>query len=406
MAMGLSATLLLGDLEIFKTVVGQIAPVLLDAGLFLLFPLVFIMFSSGVASLRRQEKTALAFSTTILWSILTAVLFSCFAAAMYLVLPFGVDNITTTGVDVSTLDSIGLIQPENFFSLLIAKNSFIQFIVTDRFLLPLLLMAFLLGLALKPDVEAIRPAYVVMNAFSEALLRLSRLFTTVGAVFIGIIGCDWFNHLDAEPLFFDNLSFFAGIGIVLISILFILMPLLYWLLTKGKGGNPYRILFGALPAYVAAFFTGNILYAATPLIALSRQNNGVRKSIAGTAIPLYTILGKGGSAAISTVTVISLMISTTGLVPAWQTLLTIALLCSLFSMVSSFNIGYEVLFIVVMVLRVLNIDLQGSQMMVIALLPLLNGFGTLLDTAISAFGATYTSRLLAPNDIVAYRDMI
>jgi hypothetical protein len=45
-------------------------------------------------------------------------------------------------------------------------------------------------------------------------------------------------------------------------------------------------------------------------------------------------------------------------------------------------------------------------MMVVVLLPFLNGFGTMLDSAIATFGATYTSRLISPDDSVAYHDFV
>jgi Na+/H+-dicarboxylate symporter len=278
--------------------------------------------------------------------------------------------------------------------------------MTDQVLLPLLFIAFLTGFALKPDMEIIRPAYVVMNSFSEAMLRLARIFTTIGAVFIGFIASNWFVKNNLEELFFSNLSFFALIGISSVAALFIIMPLLFALFTGFKGGNPYRVLFNALSAYLAAFFTGNILFATTSLFALNRQNNGVRKRIVGTAIPLYTIMGRGGSAMIATTTAIALIVTVTGSLPAWQIVFSIALLSALFSLLCSFHLGYEVLFIVVMVLRGLNAGLQGAEMMVVVLLPLLNGFGTLIDTAVATFGSTYTSRLVSPNDIVAYRDTL
>ncbi len=59
-----------------------------------------------------------------------------------------------------------------------------------------------------------------------------------------------------------------------------------------------------------------------------------------------------------------------------------------------------------MVLRNLEINLEGVEMMMVVLLPFLNGFGVLLDSAIATFGAAYTSRLVSPDDSVAYRDLV
>ncbi|MHC1691656.1 MAG: cation:dicarboxylase symporter family transporter [Sphaerochaetaceae bacterium] len=405
-AMGLSATLLLGDYAIFTTIMEYTSAVLMDVGLFILFPMVFIIFTSGIAALRRHARTVTMFSTTIFWSLLTAVILSGFSAAIFLVFPKGVDHITTMGSDVSALTAIAPLEISQLIPLLIARNSFVQFFITDKFLLPLLMVAFLLGIALKPDMEIVRPAYVVMNSFSEALFRLARMFTLFSAFCIGVISCHWFNTLDAEELFFKNLRFFSVMGIGLFAALFILLPLLYTLATRFRGGNPYRILGGVLSACVVGFFTSNILYTATPLIATSRQNNGVQKSVVGTTVPLYSLIGRGGSALVATIAIISLTMSVQGAVPPLRILMYTAGLSTLFSMLCSIHLGYEVLFIVTMVLRTLGIDLQGAQMMVVLLLPLLNGAGLVLDTAIAAFGSAYTSRTIGPRTPVAYRDIL
>ena len=405
-AMGFAANLLVGDLEILKSLVASTVPILLDLGMFLLFPLAFILFASGIASLRRQAETTLFFSSTILWSLATTLILSCFAAALYFILPLGIENVTTNGADASALTTINAIQPSQFLAMIVNRNSFLQFVMTDQTLLPILVMACLLGFALKPDMEAIRPAYVVMNSLAEAMLRLARIFTLLGAVFIGFIAFNWFNSVDAEGRFFANLEFFAMLGIAISSALFILMPLMFAVFTGFKGGNPYRVLFGGMSAYLAGFFSGNILYAGTSIIALSRQNNGVRKRIAGTAVPLYTVLGKGGTAMVATTTTLALIVSFNGSLPSWQAVMSIALLSSLFSLISSFHLGYETIFIVVMVLRNLEINLEGVEMMMVVLLPFLNGFGVLLDSAIATFGAAYTSRLVSPDDSVAYRDFV
>jgi len=405
-AMGFAANLLVGDLEILKSVVASAVPILLDLGMFILFPLAFILFASGIASLRRQAETTLFFSSTILWSLATTLVLSCFAAALYFILPLGMENVTTSGADAAALSTINAIQPSQFFAMIVNRNSFLQFVMTDQTLLPILVMACLLGFALRPDMETIRPAYVVMNSLAEAMLRLARIFTILGAFFVGFIAFNWFNSVDAEGRFFANLKFFGMIGIALSSALFILMPLMFALFTGFKGGNPYRVLFGGMGAYLAGFFSGNILYAGTSIIALSRQNNGVRKRIAGTAVPLYTIIGKGGTAMVATTTTLALIVSFNGSLPSWQAVMSIALLSSLFSLISSFHLGYETIFIVVMVLRNLEINLEGVEMMMVVLLPFLNGFGVLLDSAIATFGAAYTSRLVSPDDSVAYRDLV
>jgi len=45
-------------------------------------------------------------------------------------------------------------------------------------------------------------------------------------------------------------------------------------------------------------------------------------------------------------------------------------------------------------------------MTLIALMPILNGFGTLIDSYVAAFGASYTSQIMGVMHDSSYRDML
>ncbi len=186
-AMGFAANLLVGDLEILKSVVASAVPILLDLGMFILFPLAFILFASGIASLRRQAETTLFFSSTILWSLATTLVLSCFAAALYFILPLGMENVTTNGADAAALSTINAIQPSQFFAMIVNRNSFLQFVMTDQTLLPIL-VCMLLGLLYKPGhgtilrlcgYELVRKPCFAWNGFqfTWSLLVVSSLST-------------------------------------------------------------------------------------------------------------------------------------------------------------------------------------------------------------------------------------
>ena len=57
-------------------------------------------------------------------------------------------------------------------------------------------------------------------------------------------------------------------------------------------------------------------------------------------------------------------------------------------------------------LQFLKIDLYGAEMTLIALMPILNGFGTLVDSYVSAFGSAYTCQIMGVRHDSSYRDII
>jgi Na+/H+-dicarboxylate symporter len=405
-ALGFSASLLLGEYALFHTIIEAAVPVLIDAGIFILFPFVFIAFAAGISSLRRHERTPMMLASTLLWSLLTTALLCATAAAAVTLFPFPVDNLEPMHRFASLPSTLEAISVRQLIGMLVSRNSFTQFFTTEANLLPVMGLALLLGYALKPNIEVIRPAYVVANSFSEAMFRLARLVAVIGAISVGFIACRFFNTVDLEGLFFANLRFFALLGAVSAVSLLVLLPLLFALLTGFKRGNPYRIIFGSLSACLAGFFSANQLYATTILMPTARKNNQVQKRIAGTAIPLYTIIGKGGSAMVATVLTLTLIGTGTGASIDWQTAMIIAGYCAAYSFLTSFNLGFEVPFILVAATKAVGIDLQGLELMAIALLPLVGGLGTAIDTAIAAFGSAYTSRLIVSGMPTAYRELI
>lgn len=405
-AMGFSASLLLGEFALFDTIVGSVVPVLIDIGVFILFPMVFITFASGISSLRRHSRTSLMFFTTILWSLFTTMVLSAAAAAVFKLLPFTLNDTTAISRFTVLPDGLDKITATRVFSLLFHRNAFMQFFAYDSHLLPIISIAAVIGYALKPNIEVIRPAYVVMNSFSEAMFRIARFFAVFGAITVGFTASSFFRTVDFDGMFYTNLSYFSIIGIATFIALFVILPLLFVLFTGFRRGNPYRVLFGATAACLAGFFTSNQLWATTVLLPTARKNNQIQKRIAGTTLPLYTILGKGGSAMMATVTLLVLITMATKKVPSWTEAMVAAAFCSIFSLLSSFNLGYGTLAILLMACSAMSIDLQSLNLMVLALLPIIGGAATMIDTAIAAFGSAYSSRLIVTGMKTPYRELI
>lgn len=403
-AFGFSATLLLGEVPMYGQIISFVASIARQLGCFVLFPIVFILFSSGIASLRRRKETGIAVSSTILWGLVSTLLLCLLAVPIALAFPPLFSQIPTQAPSSST--PIQLPTAQSLLPFIISDNAFSQFSISTS-LLGLMIVALFIGLSLKTEQEAIRPAYVVVNSFAEAMLHLARLFTAIGAILLFFICADWLRTTDLETLFFGNLRFFSSLGILVVVTIGILLPLLFSLFTRFQGGNPYRIIFGALPAMLAGASTGNLLFGTTALLALSQKNNGVCKRVAGTSIPLLTVFGRGGSAMVATYAIIGLIAAGSGSLPPIQMIFLTALFASLCSFVSSFYPGLEVPLIAVLTIR----GLQGSyapdmEAALLLFLPLLQAVAIFIDMAAASLGSACSSRLVSETGAVAYRDML
>ncbi len=399
---GISASLLLQDWQPYTVVLQTVVPVARQIGIFVLFPIVFSLTTAAVASLRRYKDTVIIFSSAIFWGLFTALILSFVGLGLALVIPFefsAFSSASSTEIflfDFSTLKQI-----------VMNDNAFKYFTLNSETLLPLIIIAVIIGIALRPDREAIRPAYVVVNSFAEGMLRLARIFTVIGPLLLLFISAQWFSTFPLEVLISsENLLFAGGVFVAMLAALFIVLPLLFGLFTLFKGGNPYSMILGSLGALIATGFSGNFLFGTTPILALSQKNCGVRKRVGGISIPILTMLGRGGSAMIATYVLVK-MLQSLGTPLSLQTLVFIALFSALFSLVSSFSPGFEVIFILLMIFQWVQADsgiIYSSG--ILLLLPILRLTSLMVDTMVTVYGAAFGSRIVSPADQVSIEEMM
>jgi Na+/H+-dicarboxylate symporter len=239
------------------------------------------------------------------------------------------------------------------------------------------------------------------------MLRLARIFTVIGPLLLLFISAQWFSTFPLEVLISsENLLFAGGVFVAMLAALFIVLPLLFGLFTLFKGGNPYSMILGSLGALIATGFSGNFLFGTTPILALSQKNCGVRKRVGGISIPILTMLGRGGSAMIATYVLVK-MLQSLGTPLSLQTLVFIALFSALFSLVSSFSPGFEVIFILLMIFQWVQADsgiIYSSG--ILLLLPILRLTSLMVDTMVTVYGAAFGSRIVSPADQVSIEEMM
>lgn len=403
--LGFSAQLLLGGSPYYEKLLDLSVPFVRDLVFFILFPVVFILFAAAVASTRRHKDTSAVFSLTIVWALFTTLILSFGAMFLTFLVPQGL-------ISFSGASGEGLIT--QFFDfkalrgLFLSDNAFTQFTVSSFSLLPILVVAFLVGIVMRPNKEEIRPAYVVLNSFSEVAIRLSRLFAILSALFLIVISASWFRNTNITALLKDSYWYVLALGAIALATIVVVLPLLYTIFTLFKGQSPYRIGFRAYPALFSSALAGNLLFGTTSLIALSNQNNKVRKRVAATSIPILTIIGRGGSAMVATFTIIEMLKAVNQGPLSILTMIFIALFSALFSIAAAFSPGFEVPFIVMMVLYGFNYPSVSTAVgSLIILLPLIQLVSILIDSAIAAYGSVYISRVISPEDKVsAYKAMM
>lgn len=331
----------------------------------------FVTIASGTASLRKNRLGGRTVRITIFWAVVTTLILSMLGV----ILANGIPQIFPVSSSAGG----------NYTEVLSSFTSSIDALdagsIIGKFFLPLVFAAFILGAALTPSSDVIRPAYTVMNSFSEAVYRIQRTAAYFGAFYVYVAGTAFFLNIWQEKTAFVSPEPFVALALSVLLVTMVVLPLLYAIFT-GFRKNPYGVVGRGLAGLLTAFLSSNIYASSLMGESLSRSNMGIQKRISSTATPLSILIARGGTAFVSTLTTVTLL-KTLGAEISTFALVILALTISGLSLVSSFFPGVEIAVVSVFAIRFLNINVYGAEAAIVALLPILNGFAIMIDVLIS-----------------------
>ena len=331
----------------------------------------FVTIASGTASLRKNRLGGRTVRITIFWAVVTTLILSILGVILANGLPQIFPVSSSAGGNYTEVLS-------SFTSSIDALDSGS---IIGKFFLPLVFAAFILGAALTPSSDVIRPAYTVMNSFSEAIYRIQRTAAYFGAFYVYVAGTAFFLNIWQEKTAFVSPEPFVALALSVLLVIMVVLPLLYAIFT-GFRKNPYGVVGRGLAGLLTAFLSSNIYASSLMGESLSRSNMGIQKRISSTATPLSILIARGGTAFVSTLTTVTLL-KTLGAEISTFALVILALTISGLSLVSSFFPGVEIAVVSVFAIRFLNINVYGAEAAIVALLPILNGFAVMIDVLIS-----------------------
>lgn len=331
----------------------------------------FVTIASGTASLRKNRLGGRTVRITIFWAVVTTLILSMLGV----ILANGIPQIFPVS------SSAGGNYTEVLRSFTSSTDALDSGSIIGKFFLPLVFAAFILGAALTPSSDVIRPAYTVMNSFSEAVYRIQRTAAYFGAFYVYVAGTAFFLNIWQEKTAFVSPEPFVALALSVLLVIMVVLPLLYAIFT-GFRKNPYGVVGRGLAGLLTAFLSSNIYASSLMGESLSRSNMGIQKRISSTATPLSILIARGGTAFVSTLTTVTLL-KTLGAEISTFALVILALTISGLSLVSSFFPGVEIAVVSVFAIRFLNINVYGAEAAIVALLPILNGFAVMIDVLIS-----------------------
>jgi Na+/H+-dicarboxylate symporter len=187
---------------------------------------------------------------------------------------------------------------------------FRTFVFRGEVLLPLLRLAFLLGLNLDFDKIRTRPVVQLVDS-------LSRIFYQINSLVVELFGIGLIFIAASQIIILKtvNLAIFQQfITIIAFNLLFIVLglyPLLLYLL--GKKENPYKWLYANIGTALAAIVSGDEFLSIGMLIKHGKESLGIKRMTGSAVYPIFALFGRAGTALISSISFILIIRSYTSL---------------------------------------------------------------------------------------------
>jgi aerobic C4-dicarboxylate transport protein len=265
--------------------------------------------------------------------------------------------------------------PKNFFAAIVGSGDFI---------LPLFVVAFILGANLTFDKGLTKPIVQLIDTLSRLFYHINSLVAEVFAIaLIAITSSSVIKILSIA----DNSMFIQLIIILFIDlaiVLFGVFPLLFYFLTDRR--NPYVYLYAITAPLLTALATGDEYISLSMLVKHSKENLSVPRTIASSSYPLFALFGKGGTALISSIAFIVIIKSIKYDINFYDVMWVIG-----FSFLVSFalsSVPGSGAFVSVALLSMLyGKGYQNAYLIFKQIAPFLVSIGVVIDVAASAFAS-------------------
>lgn len=400
----LATAFLFADYQIASSTFSLISTYLVRLGTLITIPVIVFSFPSAIASLRKDRLGGYAASSIITWTLVTSIILPMVPAVFFYLYPSAFPVTSSAG---SSGDLVGYYTEYAMMSninALSVVNPFNTIATASSIVLPLIILSWIFGIFLNPSSDTIRPAYAVMNSFSEIMHKIARFYTVYGYIIAYFSLTDLFLSAYVEKTVIAVPSFLFMLLIITGIIVFALLPILFALFTKFKK-NPYKVLFLSISSLVMSLSTGNVLSSVATNMTTSRYSLGVQKRNAVTSTIFFSLFSKGGSAAISTFLILTLITAMGGILDS-TTIILVALAASAASFVAFTSFGMESVITTYIALKILNVDLYGAESALLSILMITNGLSSLLDSVVIAMGTKAVSVATKTDMDVPYKDYI
>ncbi len=297
------------DSELFNSAVTFLSDFAVQFGRYSLYPVLFFGFTLSIFKLR-ESKSLLKLA--IIVSIF--IIFSSFFMSVFGLISVSIGNPARIPIfveETAKIEHLGILES---FLTLFPSSSFEAFI-NGIYILPVCIFAGFAGAGCAVDKNIAKPALTLFDSFSRIAYAVTAFFVDMFSIGLIAISVNWVMQFRGML----STKFFTGFVTLLFADFFIIALVIYPILLKivCRDVNPYKIMYAAIAPVCAAFFSGDTNVTLPVLLRHSNESLGVRRRISSVGLPVFSILGRAGSAMVVTISFIVILKSYSSLgIPA------------------------------------------------------------------------------------------
>lgn len=361
-----------------------ISDLVIRIGRYALLPLVFFSMVVGISDLKQEGKLPVIFGRTLISALLLSFLTTLVGLiSVILVSPGRIPVIVQQGPEASLISFREILY--NIFP----SNLFQVFILDGNLFLPVMVLALFIGLNITFDTALTKPALHLFDSLSRIFYRINGQI--INLIAIGMIPLSWQMVLELrktrELALYRSLLLLTAVDVFIV--IFLLFPFILYLYNRKK--NPYRSLYAVLGPALTALVSGNSYLSLAPLIKHGKENLGIPRKIGSVTFPLFTIIGKSGTAMVVGITFVTILKSYSSLGITFSGALWIFGAVFLLSFMTGPYPGSGVFVCLAMLCALYGKGLEEGYLLVQPILPLLISLSVLLDSLSAAFLSQLTA---------------
>jgi aerobic C4-dicarboxylate transport protein len=355
-----------------------VSHIAINIGRYVIFPLVFFSLIIGTYELKITRTRFKTYGLMFLYMLASTLLLVIIGVLSVFILFQGRIEIVTDKMDSINVPGFKEVMLTSF-----PKNMFNSIVEHGDFLLPVIVLALVLGMNLTFDKVITRPVIQLFDSLSRIFYHINSFVTEIYAVALIFITASSVMALKT----IQNFSIYSQLILILIIdialILFGVFPGILYLLGGKK--NPYKWLYAITGPLLTAVITGDAYISMSMLIKHGKENMGVPRKTGSITYPILALFGKAGTALVVSVSFFIILKSISAADINFLDVLWVIGFSFLVSFAVSSRPGDGVFIAIVLLCNASTQITQNQYLILKAIQPLLIGFGVILDVATSAF---------------------